>query len=187
MPDPDNSPLGPDFERRLREALDRIAPPANSPRYLSIRVRRTPAWRLAPGALAVAAVALVALSAFAATGSANPRVWTQRLFTVIESAQTTPTPSPSGTHTPGSNDPGSNVRETPEPSERPEPTGRPEPSGTHEGGDSPEPTQQPEPAQSPEPSSDGDGGGDGGSTSDSGSGSGSGDPSPAPSPSPDGH
>jgi hypothetical protein len=159
MPKTDGGPFGPEFERRLHRELDRVQPRFSSPRYLTA-TRRPIAWRLAPVALVISLVGILGLSAYAATGSPNPVVWTEHVVTVIRPSTATPTPvtSPDGHRggpaaTPSQHS--SNER-SPEPSERPEPT------------------DSPEPKESPEPSGDTSGGG---STDRSGSGTSSGDDS----------
>ena len=94
MPKTDDDALGPALERRLRRELNRVQPRFSSPRYASAAHPRVRTWRLAPVALGVSLVSILALSAFVATGSANPVVWTQRVVTVIES-NPPPTSEPS--------------------------------------------------------------------------------------------
>src|SRR5256885_16182744 len=76
MPKTEGDPLGPEFARRLRGEMDRIEPRFSSPRYLGASRRRV-TWRLAPAALALSLVAILGLTAYAATGSPNPVVWTE--------------------------------------------------------------------------------------------------------------
>ena len=141
MPKTDGDPLGPEFERHLRGQLDRVQPRFSSPRYLAGAGR--PALRLAPAVLVLSLVAILGLSAYVATGSPNPVVWTEHVVTVIHPNPASPTPSASpqeqrgGTVATPSQD--QNHKTTPEPADRAEPTERPEPAG------------QPEPAESPEP------------------------------------
>jgi hypothetical protein len=81
-----DDPLGPSFEWRLRAALNRVQPPYSPPRYQSVTALgtlRTALLRAAP-AVAVAVVALL-LTAFAATGSPNPVIWTQNAASAITS------------------------------------------------------------------------------------------------------
>ena len=148
MPKTEDDPLGPEFIRRLRGELDRVQPRPSSPRYLAASGRRV-TWRLAPAVLGVSLVGILALSLFAATGSPNPIVWSERVVTVIHPNAATPTPSPAlqehrgaAAATPSQRD---NHPSSPEPSERPEPTKQSEPT------EQPEPTDGPEPAESPEP------------------------------------
>ena len=148
MPSADENPLGPDFERALRGELDAVRPPSTSPRYAAARPRAL-GWRLAPAALAVALVGILGLTAFAATGSANPAVWTRRVITIINTGQSSPNPSPSPTENEGT---GAGPTASPEPSESPEPTERPEPSRSPEPRETPEPRESAEPRESPEPS-----------------------------------
>jgi len=130
MPDADDELL-----RRLREELDRVRPRFSSPRYLTTSARPL-AWRLAPALLAVAAVGMLGLTAY--SGSANPVVWTERVVTVIESTQASPSPNQAPerrTETPRANaTEASDRHESPEPAESPEANASPE---THE---SPEPS-----------------------------------------------
>lgn len=167
MPDAEKDPLGPHFEQQLREALDRVVPPRAYPRYRFASRPHSPLIRFASAAVAVAALGLVTLSAYAATGSANPSVWTRRAITAIESSSQTSTPSP----TPESGDqpsPGAS-KQVEEPAASPRPSERPD----HP--ESPEPQESPHPTDG-EAGSGGSGGSDGGP----GPGSGSGDASPSP-------
>ncbi len=94
MPKTDN-PVGPGFELRLRAALDRVQPPHSPPRYRSVTGLgglRTAAWRAAP--LAVVAVIGLLLTAYAATGSPNPVIWTQNAASAINSITHGPEASP---------------------------------------------------------------------------------------------
>ena len=166
MPKTEGDPLGPEFERRLRGELDRVRPPFSSPRYLA-RGGRPIALRVAPAVLALSLVGILGLSAYAATGSPNPVVWTEHVVTVIHPNPASPTPSPTTQQnqggpaaTPGQDD---NRHGSPRPTERPEPSESPEPSG------------QPSPNESPEPSGDHSGEGSGGDSGDALSGGGSGD------------
>ena len=144
MPGTEPEPFGQAMEDRLRRELDAVQPKFSSPRYLT-HVRRPVAWRLAPAALVAALVGIVGLAAY--SGSPNPAVWTQHIFSVGH--QASPTPSVPASTKPS---PTPVERESPEPSESAEP---------HE---SPEPNQSPEPRESPEPSG---GGSESGSGSDS--------------------
>jgi uncharacterized membrane protein YgcG len=140
----EGDPLIPNLERRLRSELDRVQPRFSPPRYL-LATRRPFIWRLAPAALAASLLGILSLSAYAATGSPNPVVWTEHVVTVIRPNPATPTPVTSPTQhrggpatTPSQHD--ANER-SPEPSGRPEPTEQPEPkspepSGEHSGGGS---------------------------------------------------
>jgi hypothetical protein len=176
MPKTEGDPLGPAFERRLRGELDQVQPRISSPRYLTAGIR-PPVRRFAPVALAVSVVGILALSAFAATGSPNPVVWTEHVVTVIHPNPSSQPPSPSPDEHQGG--PGATPsqegehRGSPEPSERAEPSQQPEPS------ESAEPNEGPEHGASPTSSDDhsGDGSsGDGHSGSDD-----SHEPSPTPS------
>jgi hypothetical protein len=80
----DRRTLGPGFDRKLKTALDSVAP--RTPHHFNARYRRTMwvrsrrprrAWRLAPALIGVAAVGIMGLSAVAATGSSDLAVWTR--------------------------------------------------------------------------------------------------------------
>lgn len=159
MPNPEHGGLGPELERRLKDALDGLTPPSSSPRYQSVPL--APArWRLAPVALASAAACLLALLAVAATGSASPVVWTQRAASTIQSIGRQPevTPSPQystgtepGDQTPGAGSP-SPERESPEPEHGTVPS--PTQDAAHEASPTPgtngsEQSPSPSPTQSP--------------------------------------
>jgi len=149
--------LGPHLKDRLRAELERVQPLNSPPRYLAAQTRPI-TLRLAPAMLGVSVVAILALSAFVATGSPNPAVWGHDVVTIIQSSSTTPTPTPTAT-----------------------PTQKPQPTPTHKD-ESAEPTEQSETSEpgehheTPEPSDDHSGegsrsgGGDShdGGTSDSG-------------------
>ena len=95
------------------------------------------------------AVGLVALTAFVATGSPNPVVWSERIVTVIE-----PASAPQAT-------PPSVASQTPSPREAvapPPPTHHETPQA--EPSEKPEASPTPEAHESPEPSGDGGGGSD---------------------------
>jgi hypothetical protein len=166
MPKSDD-PLGPLFEQHLRAELDRVRPRFSPPRYVA--PHRLGAWRLAPAALAIGVAGILGLTAYAATGSPNPAVWTEHVVTVIHQAPSSPTAEP----TQPSSEPKAappvapKQTKTPQPPEQAEPTEQPEPTNR------PEPSESPEPSHSPEPS----GGGHGGSGSGD---SGSSRPSPSP-------
>ena len=147
-----------ELRRRLREELDRVEPSFSSPRYLAAHPRPV-AWRLAPAVLAVAMLGMLGLTAY--SGSPNPVVWTERVVTVIQSTQASPSPNQAPEQhrdTPRANPTNASDRhESPEPAESPEP---------HE---SPKPSESPEPHESAEPADDHSGSGtSGGGTSDSG-------------------
>jgi len=126
--------LGPGFAGRLRSELDRVQPAWSSPRYLG-PARRFGAWRVAPAALAIALTGLLGLTAFAATGSANPAVWTERVVTVIHPAAPTATPESTPSPTQPQAAPPVQPTEKPEPSDRPEQTSSPQPIESPEPGD----------------------------------------------------
>jgi outer membrane biosynthesis protein TonB len=184
MPIPEHSPLGPDFEKQLKAALDRVRPP--SPLLSSARYRSAPAgrlgarWRLAPALVIAIGAAGVALTAVAATGSPNPVVWTERAGSVIESVSHLPGASPKATQSPRpepshGTSPGHGTgpaHSTPSNGHKSEPQPSPEPNEPPE--DSPRPEPSPTPDEHPEPSPTPDHSGDGKPT-----------PSPGPSPTPD--
>lgn len=145
MPRSDRDPLGPYFPWRLRSELDRVQPRWSSPRYLTPRVR---AWRLAPAALALALTGLLGVTAYAATGSANPTVWTERVETIFHPTPPTPTPE--------SGPPAAAPQAVPPPIHKATaaPSQKAEPSDRSLGGGSPQPSHSPEPRESPEPGDD---------------------------------
>jgi hypothetical protein len=100
MPKTDRDPLGPSFQWRLRSALDRIEPPPSAPRYATASPRAARPPRFARVALASGVTGILALTAFAATGSANPAVWTQRIVTTIKPIPVVVEPSPTPEETP---------------------------------------------------------------------------------------
>ncbi|HUZ86245.1 MAG TPA: hypothetical protein VNF26_04790 [Candidatus Baltobacterales bacterium] len=159
--------LGPAFDWRLRSALDRVAPPHTPPRYLSASVARSAPFRFAPAALAAAVAGVVALAAFATTGSANPVVWTQRAASSLESAGHSPALVPILQMSP------SPQTESPRPPAAAPPARAPE----HEASPNPEPSQAPERSSSPEP----------GESPGPGDHSGTSSPTPSSSPSPSPH
>jgi hypothetical protein len=132
----DDDPLGPGFRWRLRAALDPVKPPFSPPRYPTAG-HRPIAWRVAPAMLAVAAIFALSVTAFAATGSPNPAIWTQRAVSAIDSAAHAPQTFPA-------------AQPTPEPSDEPAKAAPAAPArSTHED----EGQSQSEPKESPEPSS----------------------------------
>jgi outer membrane biosynthesis protein TonB len=152
-------PIAPGFDWRLKVALDRIKPPSVMPRYAMARRAIRP-WRVAPIALAGAATVLLALSATAATGSANPVVWSQRAASTIEAVghapetSPSPAPSPEGSPTTVRSAPVAAPKHAtapktapkPSPTKRPEETPRPTPSDEHSGSSSPSPSPRPSPS-----------------------------------------
>ncbi len=158
MPNADDHGLGPGFGRRLKIALDRVTPPSSAPRYLSVAARAARPWRLAPIALAVATMCLLALTATAATGSPSPVVWTEHAASSLQSlghnSEASPGPE---TRTPpkaGSKSaaPGG---ESPQP-ERSGTAPTPSHDADHEGSPRPEPSQSPDHSSSTEPYDTGD-------------------------------
>jgi hypothetical protein len=144
--------LHPTLIARLRAELNRVRPPEAEPRYVTSRAP-IGAWRLAPVMLAIAFTGILALTAFAATGSPNPAVWTNRVETVISP----PSPSRAPEAEPGVSSHAAPAappthRPTAPPTERAQPTSSPE----HE---SPKPTddhESPNPSPSPTSSPSGD-------------------------------
>ena len=139
MPRTDTDPLGDGLKWRLRAELNRVQPGYSSPRYLAPARHRVVVWRVAPAALAVAVAGMLGLTAFAATGSPNPVVWTQHIMTRIEpNTELQPSPTP-----PTATPPSRAVPAVPappthqvEPSEKPEPSENPHatPSPEHDSG-----------------------------------------------------
>ena len=130
MPKTDPDVFGPGLVARLRQALDRIEPPGGAPRYLSTgRARRLSALRLTPFALAIGLTGILGLTAWAATGSTNPAVWTNRVETVIGPSVPTALPSPAGIppDKERSGPPALPLKASPPPSQQPEPSDSPEP------------------------------------------------------------
>ena len=90
-----DDPLGPGFEVRLHAALDRVQPPHSAPRYQSAHAAgtlRRAMFRAAP--LVAVAVAGLLMTAYAATGSPNPVIWTQTAASAIGSITRGPEPGP---------------------------------------------------------------------------------------------
>jgi len=142
-------PIAPGFDWRLKVALDRITPPTVMPRYAMARralppmrpARARRPWRLAPIALAGAATVLLALSATAATGSANPVVWSQRAASTIESVGHTSEASPSTAPSP----------ERSPVTARSVPVAAPTHAPVRKAAPKPAPTQHPEETETPRP------------------------------------
>jgi len=94
MPKTDN-PFDPGFAWRLRKALDRVQPPYSAPRYQSAPAGlslRTVLGRAAP--MVAVGLAGLLLTAFAATGSPNPVIWTQNAASAINAITHAPEASP---------------------------------------------------------------------------------------------
>jgi hypothetical protein len=153
----DRDSLDPMLQARLRAELSAVRPPSSEPRYASaaapIRV-----WRLAPLMLAIAFTGILALTAFAATGSPNPAVWTNRVETVINPPAPSPSPEsePAQPQSQGAPATAPAHKPTAPPTERAEPSGSPahespEPSDDHE---SPNPSPSPGPSPPSSPSGD---------------------------------
>ena len=93
----ERNPLGPHFDRRLRAALDRVAPPTpavSRARYRSEGLSSHRPWRFAAAVVVAGACSIAAVSAFAATGSPNPAIWTQRAASTIRAAGHIAAPKP---------------------------------------------------------------------------------------------
>jgi hypothetical protein len=161
MPIGEHSPLGPGFDRRLRAALDRVVPPTPhvmSARYRMLGAPARRALRLVPTLTVVVVVGVVSITAFAATGSANPVVWTQRAAASIQSVSHIPAvspeipeTSPAAKHSPTSGQPaGGTAKSTPSHSPDSQQS-HGEPSDHPEGSPHPEPSDHPWPSPSPEP------------------------------------
>ena len=159
MPKTDPDPFGPQFGTRLRRALDRIEPVNSAPRYQSIGAApRMTALRLAPFVLAIGLTGILGLTAWAATGSADPAVWTNRVETVINEGLTNPSPeaTPPATQT-NAPLPAGPARAVPaRPTQRPTPSGDDEressqPSSAPRLSHSPGVWPSPSPASSPLP------------------------------------
>ncbi len=126
-----DDPLDPELASRLRAELDRVQPRYTAPRYQAAPSRPL-TWRFAPAALVASVISMLALSAYAATGSPNPADWGRDVVTIIQSSSTTPTPSLSPTVRPTPvRTPTPQESEKPAEHESPEPT--PEPSDDHSG------------------------------------------------------
>jgi outer membrane biosynthesis protein TonB len=166
MPSTEHHRMDPGLEWRLKVALNRITPPASTPRYLSKSMGGIRPLRIAPVALAAATAILFALTATATTGSPNPAVWTGDAAATIGAvghvAEPSPSPQPS-TAAPAPAPPRKAAvpapappavhRESPRPkpsedpqeSPRPRPTSSPSPSDEHSGHGSPDPSPSPSP------------------------------------------
>src|SRR5260370_11641154 len=125
--------LGPSFDKRLRAELDRFKPP--TPRPESARFSRmSPGygglgfWN--PAVAVAAALALLTVAAWAASGSPNPSVWKDRAWTTVQEVTQTAPPSPTPEPTKAS-------PIQPAPAAQPEPSEAPEPNR-----ESPEPFDQ---------------------------------------------
>ncbi len=90
--------LGPDFDWRLGLALGRIKPPTPLPSSARYRVAQSRSHRR-PALLALALAATFvmlagAVGATAATGSANPTIWTERAVNTIQTVSHLPAAPP---------------------------------------------------------------------------------------------
>lgn len=145
MPKTEADPLGFQLKWRLRAELDRVRPRYSPPRYLSPVRNSVAVWRIAPAALATAIVGMLGLTAFAATGSPNPVVWTQQIVTRLE-----PTAAPVP----------NDETQSPTPSSQPAPAAPAPPTHQVQPTEQAEPSEEPHATPAPEPGSGGDGGGD---------------------------
>jgi hypothetical protein len=163
--------LTPGQQWRLRIALDRVMPPFSPPRYQARRASLFRPWRFAPATLALAITGVLALSAYAATGSANPAVWGQRAESTIQAVRLIPAATPGATGPSSSQPPAATVPGPAAKSQSPsprhpessdgeqhdryaEPPASPEPSGSHHHWNPPSPSPKPSPSPSPSPSPD---------------------------------
>jgi hypothetical protein len=150
MPSTEHDELDPVFSWRLKAALDRVTPPASLPRYASVSMGRTRAWRVAPFLLAGATVVLLALTATATTGSPNPVVWTQHAATTIQSVghapETIPSPQPAPEQAPVNPARSAQAAPAPAATQRPQHDDSPTRDGSEQAGESSQP--QPEPKES---------------------------------------
>jgi hypothetical protein len=147
-------PIAPGFEWRLKIALDRVTPPSGLPRYAMSKRTFRPLRPALATALAVSVTVLLALSATAATGSANPVVWSERAVSTIQAVshlqeppptqapvpqrtvKTAPAPAPEHSSE-------STSASEPEPTDRPEHSPRPTPTAEHSGANSPHESPKP--------------------------------------------
>lgn len=165
MPTAEHDPLGPDFDRRLGAALDRVMPP--TPNVTGARYRLTSATlprralRLGSALAAAGALGVVSLSAFAATGSPNPVVWTERAASTIShipeagpKSEATQNPPSSQNGAPSAAQ-GGTAHPSPAHSEKPADGQHPDPSDHPESSSHPEPSESPDHSSSHQPSDDG--------------------------------
>ncbi len=105
--------LGPDFDERLRAALERFRPPTPMPQRARFNRPQPTSYRLggfrpALAAFGALAALILMVAATAASGSPDPVVWTQRAVTTVETTVETVThvsessPSPSTERAPQS-------------------------------------------------------------------------------------
>ena len=136
MSNTEHNPMDPFFEWRLKAALDRVTPPASTPRYASTVMGGARAWPVGPALVAAgAAMVLLAVTATATTGSPNPVVWAERAGSSIQSVGHTPEAAPSPEPSP----------ETPH--SAPAGPAQPTKDSEHEAAQSPEPAESPEPQE----------------------------------------
>jgi hypothetical protein len=166
MPITERGALGPGFDRRLKVALDAVVPsaPLFARYFLTPPVRSSRPWRFASALVGVGAVGVMALSAFAETGSANPVVWTQRAASTIQSVSHIPEASPPPSPTPdthvaapvsqqtGTSRAASSPDHQTEPSNTAQPTERPQESPPGDRFQPPEPSHSTDPGEHPSPS-----------------------------------
>ncbi|HEY8865262.1 MAG TPA: hypothetical protein VIO37_14015 [Candidatus Dormibacteraeota bacterium] len=141
MPNTEHDPIDRGFEWRLKAALDRVTPPSSNPRYASTVMGAARVWPLGPALVAAAAtIVLLAVTATAATGSANPVVWAERAGSTMQSVGHTPEAAPSPEPSP----------ETPH--SAPAAPAQPTHDSEHDASQAPEPKESPEPTERSEPS-----------------------------------
>jgi hypothetical protein len=142
--------LHPTLIARLRAELNRVRPPDAEPRYLTSSAP-VGGWRLAPVMLAIAFTGILALTAFAATGSPNPAVWTNRVETIISPPSPSPSPEaePTQSHSQGVPAAPPAHRPTAPPTESAEPTSSPEHESPQPNDDHDSPNPSPSPSSSP--------------------------------------
>ena len=144
--------LHPTLIARLRAELDRARPLHTAPRYATSPAPIR-AWRLTPLILAIAFTGILALTAFAATGSPNPAVWTNRVETVINP----PSPSPTPEDEPAASQPATaTAAPTHRPTDAPTHQAQPTSSPQHGSPDPEDDHESPRPSASPSPSPSGD-------------------------------
>lgn len=168
--------LGPDFDERLRAALERFRPPTPMPQRARFRRPQPTSYWLggfkpALAAFGALAVLILMVAATAASGSPDPVVWTQRAVTTVEGtvetvthvSESSPSPSPVRAPQPQSKPPaqaapvktaaperdssGPTTGSRSQPKESPEPS----PAQSHDHHESPSPNSDESHRQSPTP------------------------------------
>jgi hypothetical protein len=170
MPITERGTLGPGFERRLKTALDSVVPsaPLFARYFLTTPSQSSRPWRLASALVGIGAMGIMALSAFAATGSPSPAVWGQRAVSTIqsvshipESSPNQPSPTPDARLAAPVSQPSNTSPATAppahqtEPSDKPQPTDRPQESPPadrtppSDGSPPPDTSEHPSPSSEP--------------------------------------